>query len=107
MRSHQNEFAEASRTAQKKIAEAEKRTDDGKNASPCLTQKAPYKGRCADSGEKHAPASDSDTVTVDSLKALDPNRPIREADIASYRGNVRFVPAADVSFYWTPVGGTG
>jgi hypothetical protein len=28
MRSHQNEFAEASRTAQKKIAEAEKRTDD-------------------------------------------------------------------------------
>ena len=26
--------------------------------------------------------SDIDTVTVDSLKALDPNRPIREADIA-------------------------
>ena len=25
--------------------------------------------------------SDIDTVTVDSLKALDPNRPIREADI--------------------------
>ena len=27
------------------------------------------------------PASDVDTVVVDSLKALDPDRPIREADI--------------------------
>ena len=26
--------------------------------------------------------SDIDTVVMDSLKALDPNRPIREADIA-------------------------
>ena len=32
-------------------------------------------------GEKHEPASDIDTAAVDSLKALDPNRPIREADI--------------------------
>ncbi len=31
--------------------------------------------------EKHEPASDPDTVTVDSLKALDPNRPIREAEV--------------------------
>ncbi|MBO0718584.1 MAG: hypothetical protein J2P55_14775 [Rhizobiales bacterium] len=30
---------------------------------------------------KHEPASDVDTVMVDRLKALDPNRPIREADI--------------------------
>ena len=30
--------------------------------------------------EKHEPASDIDTVVVDSLKALDPKRPIREAD---------------------------
>ena len=45
----------------------------GKHASPCLTQKAPYKGLCADFGEKHAPASDPDAVTVDSPKALDPN----------------------------------
>src|ERR1700756_877587 len=37
-------------------------------------------GPCADSGEKHEPASDVDTAAVDSLKALDPNRPIREAD---------------------------
>jgi hypothetical protein len=39
-----------------------------------------WKGRCADSGEKHEPASDVTTVVVHSLKALDPNRPIREAD---------------------------
>ena len=37
---------------------------------------------CADSVEKHEPASDADTAVVDSLKALDPSRPIREADVA-------------------------
>ena len=49
---------------------------------PCinfLTKKAPYKGLGADSEEKHEPARDIDTAAVDSLKALDPNRPIREA----------------------------
>jgi len=35
----------------------------------------------ADSEEKHEPASDIDTVVVDSLKVLDPEWPIREADI--------------------------
>ena len=35
----------------------------------------------ADSEEKHEPVSDIDTVVVDSLKTLDPKRPIREADI--------------------------
>jgi hypothetical protein len=35
----------------------------------------------AESGEKHEPASDIETAVMDSLKALDPNRPIREADI--------------------------
>jgi len=39
-------------------------------------------GPCADSEEKHEPASDADAAVVDSLKALDLNRPIREADIA-------------------------
>ena len=39
----------------------------------------------ADSEEKHEPVSDIDTVAVDSLKALDPKRPIREADIARLR----------------------
>jgi len=31
--------------------------------------------------EKHEPASDIDAAVVGSLKALDPNRPIREADM--------------------------
>jgi len=34
----------------------------------------------ADSVEKHEPASDIDTAMVDSLKVLDLERPIREAD---------------------------
>jgi hypothetical protein len=37
----------------------------------------------AESGEKREPVSDIDTVVVDSLKVLDPRRPIREADIRS------------------------
>ena len=37
--------------------------------------------RGADSEEKHEPVSDIDTVVVDSLGALDPEWPIREADI--------------------------
>jgi len=48
-----------------------------------LTKKTPHKGLGADSVEKHEPASDIDTAVVDSLKALDPKRPIREADIES------------------------
>src|SRR5262249_54325585 len=39
-----------------------------------------WKGLCADSGEKHEPASDIDAAAVESLKALDPSWPIREAD---------------------------
>ena len=35
----------------------------------------------ADSEEKHEPVSDIDTVVVDSLKALDPEWPIREATL--------------------------
>ena len=50
-----------------------------------LTKKAPYKGLGADSEEKHEPVSDIDTVVVDSLKVLDPERPIREADIPMRR----------------------
>src|SRR5258708_5648404 len=38
------------------------------------------------SEEKHEPASDIDTVVVDSLKALAPKRPIREADIDQCKG---------------------
>jgi hypothetical protein len=40
----------------------------------------------ADSEEKHEPVSDIDTVVVDSLKALDPEWPIREADIGEGSG---------------------
>jgi hypothetical protein len=36
--------------------------------------------------------SDIDTVVVDSLKALDPKRPIREADITRTNRHVRLVP---------------
>ena len=40
-----------------------------------------WKGLGADSEEKHEPASDIDTASMDGLKALDPKRPIREADM--------------------------
>src|ERR1039458_6858333 len=41
-----------------------------------------WKGPGADSEEKQELASDIDIAVVDSLKVLDPKRPIREADIA-------------------------
>src|SRR5438046_2029071 len=40
-----------------------------------------WKGLGADSEEKRDPASDINTRVVESLKVLDPNRPIREADM--------------------------
>ena len=40
-----------------------------------------WKGLGAESEEKREPASDIDTEVVDSLKVLDPKRPIREADM--------------------------
>src|SRR5471032_2539744 len=43
-----------------------------------------WKGLGADSEDKREPASDIDTVVVDSLKALDPGRPIREADLIAH-----------------------
>ena len=49
-------------------------------------------GPSADSEEKHEPASDIDTATADGLKALDPKRPIREADMARSSYDVRFTP---------------
>ena len=41
-------------------------------------------GPGADSEEKRVPASDVDTVMVDSLKALDPNRPSPYPDFVSW-----------------------
>jgi hypothetical protein len=60
---------------------------------PCLnflTKKAPYKGLGADSEEKREPVSDIDTAVVDSLKVLDPEWPIREADMPLSFGYLRF-----------------
>jgi hypothetical protein len=59
-----------------------------------LTKKAPYKGPGADSEEKHEPVGDIDTAAMDSLKVLDPKRPIREADINALRRHVRDGPLA-------------
>ena len=39
----------------------------------------------ADSDEKREPVSDIDTVVVDSLKALDPEWPMRDADVEGLR----------------------
>jgi hypothetical protein len=41
--------------------------------------------------------SDINTAVVDSLKVLDPNRPIREAD---NRGTATFCPLMDKSGHW-------
>ena len=53
-------------------------------------------GLGADSEEKHEPASDTDTEVVDGLKALDPKRPIREADIAMTVRHFGLVPQGDM-----------
>ena len=45
----------------------------------------------ADSEEKREPVGDIDIAVVDSLKVLDPNRPIREAGIRRRRGHAGFV----------------
>jgi hypothetical protein len=60
------------------------RHSDGKAARKIVPPRSriPYwKGLGADSEEKHEPVSDIDTAVVDSLKVLDPKRPIREVDI--------------------------
>ena len=59
---------------------------DGKAAPKIVPPRLriPYwKGLGADSEEKHEPASDIDTALVDSLKVLDPEGPIREAEVNS------------------------
>jgi hypothetical protein len=43
-----------------------------------------------------SPRATSTLYRWGSLIALDPNRPIREADIVQHGGNVRFVPKADI-----------
>ena len=66
------------------------RSSDGKAADKIVPPRLriPYwKGPGADSEEKHEPASDTDTAVVDSLKALDPKRPIREVVLAQGLGH--------------------
>src|ERR1700738_3926652 len=48
-----------------------------------------WKGLGADSEEKREPVSDIDTAAADSLKVLDPKRPIREADIDQVAVTIR------------------
>ena len=47
-----------------------------------------WKGPGADSEEKQEPASDIDTALMDSLKVLDPEGPIREADVPDKTGEL-------------------
>ena len=63
------------------------------------------RGLGADSEEKREPVSDIDIAVVDSLKVLDPNRPIREADsctaaivTTAIARNWEFSPAAGVGY---------
>jgi hypothetical protein len=68
----------------KRALRSNQETGEGKRCAVLahsLTKKGPYKGPSADSGEKREPVGDIDIAVVDSLKVLDPRRPIREADI--------------------------
>src|SRR5215813_9577508 len=69
------------------LARSNQEPDDGKNASPCLTQKAPYKGLGAESEEKREPASDIDTGVVDGLKVLDPDGRLEKRTVPPGRGH--------------------
>jgi hypothetical protein len=60
-----------------------------------------WKGLGADSEEKREPASVIDTVSADSLKALDLDRPIREADIIR---SLRALPTSDADSLDLPIG---
>ena len=67
-----------------------RRSSDGKAAQKIVPPRSriPYwKGLGADSEEKREPVSDIDTVVVDSLKTLDPERPIREGDVSNLGKN--------------------
>ena len=80
------DLSDARAGMKKRTLRSNQETDEGKRCAALansLTKKAPYKGLGADSEEKHEPVSDIDTAMVDSLKVLDPKRPIREGDICT------------------------
>src|SRR4029453_11021967 len=92
----------------KRTLRSNQETDEGKRCAALansLTKKAPYKGLGAESEEKHEPVSDIDTGVVDSLKALDPERPIREADVHLRSCYVAFVPISDIRTIVTAASG--
>src|SRR5205809_4470489 len=70
-------------------SEIELRTRRWKKCVTLLDSKSPIQGPGAESGEKREPASDIDTAVVDSLKALDPEWPIREAGRIRSHGRTR------------------
>ena len=61
----------------KRALRSNQETDEGKLRRPgqLLDKENPIQGPWCRFREKHEPASDIDTVVVDSLKALDPKRP--------------------------------
>src|SRR5471032_2827693 len=61
-----------------------------------------WNGLGADSEEKHEPVSDIDTAVVDSLKALDPKRPIREADMPVRAALTMMLRAGSTPSYASP-----
>src|SRR6516162_3622249 len=69
------------RSRQDVAGEIQPRDRRRKTCVTLLDSKSLIQGPGADSEEKRVLASDLDTVMVDSLKALDLIRPIREADI--------------------------
>ena len=79
------------------------RWSDGK-ADPKIVPPRPripcWKGLGADSEEKHEPAGDIDTAAVEGLKALDPGRPIREADIGQHFNELRLMTYRPLSECW-------
>src|SRR6266481_9035710 len=63
------------------------RSTDGKAADKIVPPRLRipwWKGLGADSEEKHEPVSDIDIALVDSLKALDPERPIKRSGHLSF-----------------------
>jgi len=64
-------------TCHQSDGKADRKIVPPRSRTPC------WKGPGADSEEKHEPVSDIDTAPMEGLKALDPDRPIREADMCS------------------------
>lgn len=73
------------RAVAKHLSSCHSRVTGNDGRKQCVIQfdsLSPIQGPRVDSEEKREPASDADTALADSLKAIDPKRPIREADVA-------------------------